>query len=109
MVSNLEGAKQGQGFFLRNLGRELFVGTVSYHLGVEGSVLADYMGEGLVPQENVWIVPRILIANYIFFALVGIFNIANSIKAGERLGIFLDMKSFLSFCDFARFLSVVHV
>ncbi len=109
VVSNLEGAKQGLEFFLRNLGRELFVGAVSYHLGVEGSVLADYMGEGLVPQENIWIVSGILITNYIFFALVGIFNVANSIKASERLGVFLDMKSFLSFYNFARLLSVVHV
>lgn len=109
VVSNLEGAKQGLGFFLRNFGREMFVGAVSYHLGVKGSVLADYVGEGLVPQENIWIIPGILITNYIFFALVGIFNVANSIKAGERLGVFLDMKSFLSFYDFARLLSVVHV
>jgi hypothetical protein len=53
VVSNLEGAKQGLGFFLRNFGREMFVGAVSYHLGVKGSVLADYVGEGLVPQENI--------------------------------------------------------
>jgi len=53
VVSNLEGAKQGLGFFLRNFGREMFFGAVSYHLGVKGSVLADYVGEGLVPQENI--------------------------------------------------------
>jgi len=52
-ISYLEGAKHGLGFLLWNLGIELFAAAVSYHLGVEGSVLSDYMCERLVSQENI--------------------------------------------------------
>ena len=42
-ISCLEGAKHRLGFLRRNLGIELLAASVSYHLGVEGSVLANYM------------------------------------------------------------------
>lgn len=42
-ISYLEGTKQRLWFLRRNLGIELLAAAVSNHLGVESSVLADYM------------------------------------------------------------------
>ena len=108
-VSNLKGAKQWLWFLKRHLRRELFSSAVSHHLGIKWTVLADVIGEGLVPEVNFWIVQGIISANHIFFTLIGIFSVANFIQVGERLWVFLNMKSFLSLYFFNGLLSVIHV
>jgi len=61
-VTNLEAAKHGR-LSRRNLFLlEVFSGAESHHVGVEGSMLADYVREGLVLKHNLAIKASVFIS-----------------------------------------------
>ena len=94
---------------LRRLVGELVGRAESHHVGVEGSMLTHHVREGLSFVDNLAVKPCVFVTAQVFFSLIGILRVANSVLVGEGFRSLAVVKSLFAFRLLVSCFAIVNV